>query len=83
MAPFNRLTVRPGIVPMEAKLVETLPDGEGWQFEPKWDGFRCLVFKEGEDVELRSKSSKTLAIFPRSSKRSRACGRNVSCWTES
>jgi len=32
---------------MEAKLVETLPAGDGWQFEPKWNGFRCLVVRDG------------------------------------
>jgi ATP-dependent DNA ligase len=40
---------------MEAKLVSALPDGPEWQYEPKFDGFRCLAFKEGE-VDLRSKS---------------------------
>ena len=42
--------------PMEAALVDALPGGDGWQYEPKWDGFRCLAFKDGEDVALRSKS---------------------------
>ena len=37
---------------MEAKSADTLPTGSGWQFEPKWDGFRCLAFKSGRDVEL-------------------------------
>ncbi|MES2443625.1 MAG: ATP-dependent DNA ligase [Pseudomonadota bacterium] len=49
--------------PMEAKLVEHLPDGPGWQFEPKWDGFRCLVFKQGDDVALISKSGKPLGRY--------------------
>jgi ATP-dependent DNA ligase len=42
--------------PMEAKLVDVLPDGPQWQYEPKWDGFRCLAFKDGMDVDLRSKA---------------------------
>src|SRR5689334_21564859 len=42
--------------PMEARLVPELPSGEGWQYEPKWDGFRCLAFKDGAEVDLRSKS---------------------------
>jgi len=42
--------------PMEAKLVATLPSGPQWQYEPKWDGFRCLAFKDGGDVDLRSKA---------------------------
>src|SRR5438094_1029168 len=44
------------LAPMEAKLVTTLPRGPHWQYEPKWDGFRCLAFKDGATVELRSKS---------------------------
>ena len=51
------------IEPMEAKLVEALPEGEGWQFEPKWDGFRCLVFKQGGEVALHSKSGKPLGRY--------------------
>ena len=42
--------------PMEARLVAHVPDGDGWRFEPKWDGFRCLAFKDGGDVDLRSKA---------------------------
>ena len=42
--------------PMEAKSVASLPEGGAWQYEPKWDGFRCLAFKDGTDVHLRSKS---------------------------
>ena len=41
---------------MEAKLVGALPAGDGWQYEPKWDGFRCLAFKDGDEVDLRSKA---------------------------
>jgi ATP-dependent DNA ligase len=50
------LAVPLDLAPMEARLVEAIPDGDGWQFEPKWDGFRCLAFREGDDVALRSKS---------------------------
>src|SRR4051812_36941145 len=49
--------------PMEAKLVDDLPRGRGWQFEPKWDGFRCLAFRTGDDVALRAKSGKPLARY--------------------
>ena len=42
--------------PMEAKLVDVLPQGDQWQYEPKWDGFRCLAFKDGSEVDLRSKA---------------------------
>ena len=48
---------------MEAKLVEALPTDDGWQFEPKWDGFRCLAFREGDQVELHAKSGKPLGRF--------------------
>ncbi|MDQ6827288.1 MAG: ATP-dependent DNA ligase [Gemmatimonadota bacterium] len=41
---------------MEAKLVAELPEGAEWQYEPKWDGFRCLAFKDNGKVDLRSKS---------------------------
>lgn len=49
--------------PMEAERVEALPTEDGWQFEPKWDGFRCLLFKAGGDVDLRAKSGKPLARY--------------------
>src|SRR6478609_574698 len=49
--------------PMEALLTDEIPAGEGWQFEPKWDGFRCLAFRDGATVELRSKSGKPLGRY--------------------
>jgi ATP-dependent DNA ligase len=49
--------------PMEARLVSELPEGPGWQFEPKWDGFRCLAFKRKGSVELRAKSGKPLTRY--------------------
>lgn len=48
---------------MEAKLAERLPDGHGWRFEPKWDGFRCLAFKDGDRAWLQAKSGKSLSRF--------------------
>jgi len=48
---------------MEARLVDELPDEPGWQFEPKWDGFRCLAFRAGDSVDLRAKSGKPLARY--------------------
>jgi ATP-dependent DNA ligase len=48
---------------MEAKLVTELPEEPGWQFEPKWDGFRCLAFRAGREVDLRAKSGKPLARY--------------------
>ena len=49
--------------PMEAKSQPELPAGDGWWFEPKWDGFRCLAFKARGRVELLAKSGKSLARF--------------------
>ena len=50
--------------PMEAKTAAELPTDQGkWQYEPKWDGFRCLAFKEGEAVDLRAKSGKPLGRY--------------------
>src|SRR5262245_39223286 len=53
------LTLRP----MEARAAAELPAGPGWHYEPKWDGFRCLAFRAGGDVEIRAKSGKSLARF--------------------
>jgi ATP-dependent DNA ligase len=50
--------------PMEARSEQALPvEPDKWQYEPKWDGFRCLAFKEGEAAELRAKSGKPLGRF--------------------
>jgi ATP-dependent DNA ligase len=48
---------------MEAELVEQIPVGKEWQYEPKWDGFRCIAFREGDDVFLQSKSGQPLARY--------------------
>ena len=49
--------------PMEARQVAELPEGDMWQFEPKWDGFRCLAFRDGGGVALRSRSGKDLGRY--------------------
>ena len=51
------------IAPMEALLAAELPEGDGWQYEPKWDGFRCIARRDGDDVTLTSKSGKPLARY--------------------
>ena len=51
------------VAPMEALLAEKLPDGPGWQYEPKWDGFRCIAVRRGKTVELWSKSGKPLGRY--------------------
>jgi ATP-dependent DNA ligase len=48
---------------MEAKLVDEIPTGARWQYEPKWDGFRCLVFRDGDKVVLQSKAGQPLARY--------------------
>jgi ATP-dependent DNA ligase len=57
------LTLHPPLPPMEALSVEAIPAGKEWQYEPKWDGFRCLLFRDGDKVELQSKSGKPLTRY--------------------
>ncbi|RWN56161.1 ATP-dependent DNA ligase [Mesorhizobium sp.] len=49
--------------PMEAKAADAIPEGDGWQYERKWDGFRCLAFRQDDAVELRAKSGKPLGRY--------------------
>ena len=59
------LPVPQSLEPMESKAVAELPSGDGWQYEPKWDGFRCLVFRDGKKVCLRSRNQRLLnRYFP-------------------
>ena len=61
----KRLPVMPPVKPMLAKLSRELPEGDGLLYEPKWDGFRCIVFRDGDDIELGSRNEKPLrAISP-------------------
>jgi ATP-dependent DNA ligase len=48
---------------MLAKAATALPDGDGWLFEPKWDGFRCVVFRDGDEVELGSRNERPLTRY--------------------
>ncbi len=62
--PFAALPFPPGALePVEAKAVASLPTDSGWQFEPKWDGFRCIAFKSGDAVALQAKSGKPLGRY--------------------
>src|SRR5215213_9719100 len=54
---------KPPIAPMEALSVDAIPAGPEWQYEPKWDGFRCLVFRDGKSVILQSKAGKPLTRY--------------------
>jgi ATP-dependent DNA ligase len=59
------LAVTPPVQPMLAKLARHIPDGDNWLFEPKWDGFRCIIFRDGVDIELVSRKLKPLnRYFP-------------------
>jgi hypothetical protein len=53
----------PPIQPMLARAAKAVPDADGWLFEPKWDGFRCLVFRDGDDIYLQSRSGKPLRRY--------------------
>ena len=57
------MLLKPPLPPMEARLVDEIPTGEGWQYEPKWDGFRCLAFRNGEQTYLQSKAGQPLARY--------------------
>jgi ATP-dependent DNA ligase len=60
-----RLPVNPPVSPMLAKLARDLPEQEGLSYEPKWDGFRCIVFRDAEEVVLGSRNEKPLdRYFP-------------------
>jgi len=49
--------------PMEALSVDTIPVGEEWQYEPKWDGFRALAFRDGDRIEIQSKSGRLMTRY--------------------
>jgi ATP-dependent DNA ligase len=53
----------PPLSPMLAKATTTLPVGDGWLYEPKWDGFRCVVFRDGDEVELGSRNERPLGRY--------------------
>jgi len=57
------LPIQPPYPPAEAKSVESLPPESGWLYEPKWDGFRCLAFRQGDDVVLQSKAGQPLGRY--------------------
>src|SRR6516164_8247501 len=57
------MLLTPPIPPMETRSVDEIPTGEDWQYEPKWDGFRCLVFRDRDEVYLQSKNGQPLARY--------------------
>jgi ATP-dependent DNA ligase len=57
------LPLQPPFRPMLAKLARTIPEGDGWLFEPKWDGFRCVVFRDGDEIELASRNERPFTRY--------------------
>lgn len=55
--------IGPPIAPMLAKLADEIPVGEGWLYEPKWDGFRCIVFRDGDSIELASRNERPFTRY--------------------
>src|SRR6188768_465744 len=55
--------LQPPLPPMETRSVDEIPVGDEWQYEPKWDGFRCLAFRDGDDIYLQSKAGQPLARY--------------------
>ncbi len=57
------LPIHPPFPPMEATRADKIPEGDVWQFEPKWDGFRAIVFRDGHDVAIQSKAGQPLVRY--------------------
>ncbi len=57
------LPIRPSFPPMEARVAKEIPAGDGWLYEPKWDGFRCLVFRSADQVLMQSKAGQPLGRY--------------------
>jgi ATP-dependent DNA ligase len=61
--PKINLPLQPPYPPAEAKAAKELPRGPGWLYEPKWDGFRCLAFRRGDEIVLQSKAGQPLTRY--------------------
>jgi ATP-dependent DNA ligase len=59
----EKMLLKPPLPPMEARSVEEIPVGYGWQYEPKWDGFRCIAFRDNEKIHLQSKAGQPLGRY--------------------
>jgi ATP-dependent DNA ligase len=57
------MLLKPPLPPMETRSVEEIPTDDGWQYEPKWDGFRCIAFRDDKQVYLQSKNCQPLARY--------------------
>ena len=60
---MKALELQPPVPPMEARTQDEIPTGDEWQYEPKWDGFRCIAFRDGDEVYLQSKAGQPLARY--------------------
>src|SRR3954463_8754898 len=59
------LPLKPPIQPQLARSAKDLPSGDGWRYEPKWDGFRTIIFRDGDEVYLQSRNGKPMnRYFP-------------------
>ena len=59
------LPLSPPLAPQLARAAKELPDGGGWGYEPKWDGFRTIVFRDGDEILLQSRNGKPMnRYFP-------------------
>lgn len=63
MMPGMALPIAPPLPPMLAKLGNEVPVGDGWSYEPKWDGFRGIVFRDGDDIQIMSRDKRTLERY--------------------
>jgi ATP-dependent DNA ligase len=78
------LSIPLSLKPMEAEPVDELPRGKGWLYEPKYDGFRCLAFRDGDQVELHPRNRNHSTGFSRRWQQDLPeCESNGSCWTAS
>src|SRR6266498_755738 len=57
------MLLKPPLAPMETRSVDEIPTGDGWQYEPKWDGFRCIAFRDAAQIYLQSKNGQPLARY--------------------
>ena len=57
------LPLKPPVKPQLARSAKELPEGDGWRYEPKWDGFRTIIFRDGDEVELVSRGEKPMTRY--------------------
>ena len=57
------LPVMPPVAPMLSKAASSIPSGDGWLYDPKWDGFRSIAFRDGDEVVLGSRNEKPLTRY--------------------